>query len=132
GLGSLRSVPEEPKRRERARSRLLARDVTALDADAVRRQAESDRRDARKRLGRPAIRHEAVLRVCRLPEPAEGALLDVVEEGLIAQLFGRAPVVPLRDGRGATARREQAGANKQQTCNRFHHASSLLVFLAAV
>ena len=66
--------------RARARRACLARDPAALDADRVGGEAEADRGDARERRRRPAVGDQAVLRVGQLPEEAEGALLEVVEE----------------------------------------------------
>ncbi len=78
---ALRRAFEEAQRRERALHGLIARHVAALDADAVRRQRETDRGDARERLRvRIAIRHEAGVGVCRFPEIVERAAFDVVEQ----------------------------------------------------
>jgi len=81
GARALRRAFEETERRQRAVDGLLARDVAALDADAVRRQREADRGDARERLGvRIAVGHEAGVGIGRFPEVVERAALDVVEE----------------------------------------------------
>jgi len=45
---ALRRAFEEAQRDERALDRFVARDVAALDADAVRGEPEADRGDARK------------------------------------------------------------------------------------
>src|SRR5258708_2388836 len=73
----VRFVREEAQRRQHALARRSARDVAALDADRVGGEPEADRRDARKCRRRIAVRNETVVRVRRLPEEAEGALLEV-------------------------------------------------------
>ena len=60
--------------------RLGAGDVAALDADRIGGEREAHRRDARGRVARVAVGHEAVRGIAQLPEEAEGARLDVVEK----------------------------------------------------
>ena len=73
---------EEVQRCQYALPRRLARHVTALDADGIRGQAEADRRDARERRRRIPVRNQTVLRVRRIPEEAEGAFLELDQEGV--------------------------------------------------
>ena len=74
-------VSKEAQRRQRPLARRLARDPATLDADRIRRQAEAHGGHARERGRRLPVGNEAVLRIRLVPEPAEGALLEVVEEG---------------------------------------------------
>src|SRR5262249_51221256 len=60
--------------------RLLSRDVPALDADRIRREAESDRGNAGVRRGRVAIRDEPIARVRGIPEIPESPLLELRDE----------------------------------------------------
>src|SRR5690606_15806957 len=53
------------------------------------REPEADRRDARKRRRRPAVRHQPVLRVRRLPEEVERAALEILEERVERALLRR-------------------------------------------
>ncbi len=81
GARALRRAFEETQRRERALRGLLARDVAALDADAVGGQSEADRGDAGKRLGVGIpIRNEPGIRIGGVPEVVERAVLEIVEE----------------------------------------------------
>src|SRR5688572_13076445 len=73
-------IPKKAERRQHALACLRSRDPPALDADDVRGQTEADGRDARERRGRPAVRHQSVSRVRRLPEIAKRALLNLLEE----------------------------------------------------
>jgi len=82
GARALRRAFEEAKRHERALHGLIARDVAALDADAVGGEPETDRSNARERLRvRITIRNEAVVGIGGFPEIVERAPLDVVEQG---------------------------------------------------
>src|SRR3989441_177817 len=77
---ALRRGPEEPERREGPLGRLGSGDVAAFHADGIGGEREPHRRDARERLGGPAIGGEPVLGVGEVPEIVEGALLQGVEE----------------------------------------------------
>src|SRR5262249_45589217 len=70
GARALRQIAQEAQRQQRARARLLARHIAALDADAVGRQRETDRRDAARARLRPAVRREAVGAAAGFPEEA--------------------------------------------------------------
>ena len=105
---ALRRVPEKAERGERAASGLGSGDVAALDADGIGREREADGGHARERRLGPAVRREPVLRVRRVPEPAEGVLLKRVEERLV--FGGRGRVRSRRrvlDRLGLRASREQ-------------------------
>src|SRR3954468_1983477 len=79
-LGTLFHGKQRLQRRARALRCRLARDVAALRADAVRRQSESDRGDARERRRRPAVGNELRVRIGEVPEKMKAAALDVIEE----------------------------------------------------
>ena len=107
-------VSKEAQRRQRPLARRLARDPATLDADRIRRQAEAHGGHARERGRRLPVGNEAVLRIRLVPEPAEGALLEVVEEGDVGAESG-----PFRrdgDGSDLCRRRERA-----RTRNREEH-----------
>ena len=76
----IRSAQEEPQREEHPLARLGARDVVTLDADRIGREPEADRRDAGERRRRVAVGDQAILGVRRVPEVAEGALLELAQE----------------------------------------------------
>ena len=80
GARALRRIPEEAKRRQRQVARLGARAPAALHPDRIGRQREADRGDAREARRRPAVRHQSVLAVRCIPEPAEGPPLDLLIE----------------------------------------------------
>ena len=90
----LRRVTKEAQGREHPLSRRLARDIATFDANGIGGQAETNRRDAGKGRRRKSIRYKAVLPICRVPEKAERALLELDDE------TGRAPVS--RSGRPPT------------------------------
>jgi hypothetical protein len=81
-VGTLRRVGEEAQRAQRAQPRLAARHEAALRADHVGRQGEADAGRAGERRRRIAIRGEAVLLARRVPEEAESAPLQVVDDGI--------------------------------------------------
>src|SRR3989442_6026181 len=81
GRRALRRVVEEEQRCQYALLRRLPRYVTRLDADGIHGQADADRRDARERRCRIPVRNQAVLRVRGVPEEAEGAFLELDQEG---------------------------------------------------
>ena len=109
-----RRVAEEAQRRQRPLARLLARDPAALGADRIRREPESDGRHAREGGRRLAVGHEAVLRIRLVPEPAERALLEVVEEG---DVFGREAGLLPRDGDGPEFDRRRGRARARDREN---------------
>ena len=81
-LGSLGRVAKEPQGRQHALPGLLAGDVAALDADRIGREPEADGRDARVGRRRIAIPDQPILGIAGIPEEAEGAFLELEEEGL--------------------------------------------------
>ncbi|MCY1174928.1 hypothetical protein D9M73_151460 [compost metagenome] len=82
GFGALRGLGEEPQGGERAGARLRAADPTLHHADRIRRQRKTDGSDAGEGWGRPAIGREAGCGIGRIPEIAEGAVLDVRDQRL--------------------------------------------------
>ena len=117
-VGSLRGVREEAQRAQRAQPRLAARDEAALRADHVGRQGEADAGGAGERRRRIAIRREAVLLVGRVPEEAESAPLEVVDDG-IAVALGIVHTGAFDDDAGdallARTERRCAGEQRAQT-----------------
>jgi hypothetical protein len=109
GIRSLRRVAQEPQRDQHPLDRLGAADPAVLGADRHRGEAEADRSHARERRRRPAVRHQAVGRIGRAPEPAEGAPLQLVDE--------RVDLEP-RDVPARHARRRRVGLLASCGCDR--------------
>src|SRR4029077_6274524 len=101
----------EAQRREDAGARLGAGHPAALDADRVGGETEADRGDARERRAGRAVGHQLVGGIGEAPEPAEGALLELVEEALVLR------EQPIRGNRrrGARRRRKAAGGRKERS-----------------
>src|SRR5437879_1963208 len=113
GVGILPCRPEEPERGEHASGCVGAGDVAALDADRVGGQGEADRGDAGEAVGGPAVRSEPVGRVGLVPEVAEGALLERVEERALAGRVRRRRadrVIGRTGGRGEAEEGGEGGA----------------------
>ena len=81
GRGVLRRIAEEPQRRHDSCARLVPRDPCVFDADRVGGERETRGADAHERMGRPPVRHQTRARIGPVPEEAEGACLERVEEG---------------------------------------------------
>ena len=112
GRRPLRRVPEEAQRGERAVHRVGPRHPSPLHPHRVRRQPEPHGRHAAERGRGPAVGHQPVARVGRLPEPAEGALLQRIQERLPCRRRGR-PAAASRRGR-ARAGAERRGEERRR------------------
>ena len=73
---------KESQRGRHATGRVGPRRPAAFSADRVGGQAEADGGHAREGGGRRAVRNQSGGRVGEVPEPAEGPLLEVIEEGV--------------------------------------------------
>src|SRR6185312_8197898 len=80
GRVALRRSREEAERVERALTRVGPADPPALGAYRISVERKADRRDRAEALRRPAVRDQAGRRIAHVPEPAKGALLEVVEQ----------------------------------------------------
>ena len=89
-LRPLRRVVEKAQRGQHAGPGLFARDPVAFYTDRVGREREADGRDAGERRCRPAIGCQPGAGIGGVPEKAEAALLEVVEQRVDA--LGRARV----------------------------------------
>src|SRR5262245_47062093 len=83
GSRSLRRLPEEAQRGQQAIDRGAAGDKSSLYADGIGGQREADGRNAGSSRRRVTVARQPVFGVRRLPEEAECALLDVVDERLV-------------------------------------------------
>jgi hypothetical protein len=81
-LRPLRGRGEEAQRRDHAASRLLARDVAALDADGIGGEAEAHGGDARVRRRGVPVGDQSVLGIGGVPEEPEGSLLEIHQDAV--------------------------------------------------
>src|SRR5258708_6483617 len=81
---TLRAVLERLERDQTRSRSLRARDPSVIDGDSNRGQPKPDRRDAASRTRSAAVRHEAIVRISRIPEVIEVRFLKVIEEFVIA------------------------------------------------
>src|SRR5690606_19592494 len=79
-LRTLWEVVQKSQRRERALCGFGPRDKPAFCPNSVGRQAETNCSDRRKGSARIPVGDEPRFRVCRLPEPPERSLLQVVQK----------------------------------------------------
>ena len=79
---ALGAVPDGAEREERLLRRGGTRDVAALDPDRKRGQREAEGGDRAEIRVRPIVRREAGVGVGSLPEVAEGAVVEVGEDGV--------------------------------------------------
>ena len=135
-IGPLWQGCEEPQRRQYPRPGPAPRNEATLGADHVSGESKSDRGDAGEGRRRIAIRDHAVLFACGVPEKAERAALQVVDDR-VAILDRIEFARPLDDDTGHTDVRRKnidgsQGEHQTQECGRpatacsasacFHHS----------
>ena len=112
GLRALRQVPEELQGGQHPRAGGLAADPAVLHPDGAGVEREAQAGDAAGRRRGPAVGRQAVRRIGRLPEEAEGAALQVRDRRALRCGDGAA--------RGETGGRE-GGARGEETATGKHH-----------
>ncbi len=113
--GTHRRVREKAQRAQRPQPCLAARHEAPLGADHIGGQREADTGSAGERRRGIAVRREAVLLVRRVPEEAEGAPFEIVDDG-IAVALGIVHAGALDDDAG-----EALFARTERWCARQQH-----------